>query len=463
MASYFDSVASSTDYNRRAKRHPPSLDSLNQSTSYWSKDQLLACRVLVVKKELRQLPITLEPSHTNELIEQVKRSCRLPTDPDARRLSSLCRGPDSDELSRSSGNTHSWRWNYDAQGIVWSALSLLKIPGASTAHAPSPIRDAEHEDGHHAGPSTPRAPRTTAPPETDGDHASPSTPPTPRTTAPPETPQSSQTLPPLRSTDSPDLPRRSKSGRQSRPPVRHGFVSIQDPIDGSSPNASSSGLFSSSPHSAWMPDQGPSTTLHLLPEPLTVHFISAFIQEALLWLPGQNRANANPVVVFDNTSAAHEVALHGNVKFTSRDDGGLKILYNGRPLGRVALLEAKRSIKNSPIEGQLPFPDEWFGQIVGEALAAKLTAGAWHGHRNSILVIAAARHYIRFLQIDVSDLYKEQLNDRAQEESAEFSEFIKVYATKWFDLANADDRRVTVENLTLMASLSRTVVLGPRV
>ncbi|KDN63476.1 hypothetical protein CSUB01_08558 [Colletotrichum sublineola] len=225
------------------------------------------------------------------------------------------------------------------------------------------------------------------------------------------------------------------------------------------PHCPLSRLPTSSTNSEWM-STGSSKDLNLAPETLTVRFFSAFIQEALLWLPGQDSKDANPVVTFDDASAENRVSLNGNIKFVSQDDGGLSIHWRKKLAGRVTLVEAKRSMANGPIEGQPSLPDARLSQIIGEALAAGLAEKAWYGRKDSIFIIAAARQYMMFLQVDISDDYKTELINRARRHDAKFNEFIKVSATQWFDLADPHHRRRTIEQLTLIVSLSREAVSG---
>ncbi|KAF6824619.1 hypothetical protein CMUS01_10171, partial [Colletotrichum musicola] len=307
----------------------------------------------------------------NEIKHQVKRQCEADLDD---KLHKLCKDPDATDPPSSSD--HARRWKYHCHGLVWAALDQVKDI--------NPVPDGfEHAEDDQHGPSTPRTPRASQPQQAP-------------TTA---------SLPPLCPDGSPSEIR-SKSGRPSRRPWRPGYVSSAiHQFDDSSSNSCSSVPPSSSPHPAYIPSQGPSAALPERPEILTVRFISAFIREALVWLPGQNSADANPVVTFDDTPAKHRVALEGDVSFVSEDDGGLILLHDGTRVGRVASLEAKRAIGNSSVEGQPSMSDEWLGQIV---------------------VIAPARHYVCFLQADMTGDYLTQLNDRALRDDAEFSEFICV-------------------------------------
>ncbi|KAF6811495.1 hypothetical protein CPLU01_15105 [Colletotrichum plurivorum] len=429
---WFDTVEKESDYKRRARQADPLIDHLNTSTSNWATDQLLASRVLglVVKKQLKELPLTtsLGP-HSDEIKHQVKRRCEADLDD---KLHKLCKGPDATDPPSSS--EHARRWKYHCHRLVWAALDQVKDI--------NPVPDSfEHAEDDQHGPSTPRTPRASQPQQ-----------------AP-----TNASLPPLCPDGSPSEIR-SKSGRPSRRPWRPGYVSsaIQQ-FDDSSSSSRSSVPPSSSPHPAYIPSQGPSAALPERPEILTVRFISAFIREALVWLPGQNSADANPVVTFDDTPAKHRVALEGDVSFVSEDDGGLILLHDGTRAGRVASLEAKRAIGNSSVEGQPSMSDEWLGQIVGEALAKILAHKPRLGRQDSydllrlscIIVIAPARHYVCFLQVDMTDDYLTQLNDHAFRDDAEFSEFICVSSTVWFDLTDAGDRRRTIKNLALIVSLSR--------
>ncbi|KAF9869208.1 hypothetical protein CkaCkLH20_13317 [Colletotrichum karsti] len=251
---------------------------------------------------------------------------------------------------------------------------------------------------------------------------------------------------------SPPGPRRRRSTRQVKPPHNPGYT------------PSDQMRFSSSQTSAHPPTSepevfygppSPKAAQTIYPETLTVRLISSFIRQALPWLPSQNSPEADPVVVFEDAQATFQVK-HGEINFTSRDDGGLVIYCEGRRCGRVALLEAK-SFVDSYVEGELLLSNKRFGQMVGEALAARFQQdpGVWTGPDGTIIVIAAVRHYLRFLQVGISDTYLTQLKRYAGGGNDAPTEFIRVDGTRWFDLANASDRRYTVQNLEGIVCLVR--------
>ncbi|KAK2010596.1 hypothetical protein LZ32DRAFT_681042 [Colletotrichum eremochloae] len=347
MSYWFNSVASPAAYKKRIQALPPSLDSLSKSTSHWGKEQLKAARVLVVARNLRDLPVTTMPSGADQLIQEVRCLLDKPdaTSHAAKQLRRLLKGPDLDDVSNDPTPT------FDA-------------PTATDPDEESNDEESDDEEGDG---------------EVGGgdEHSTPPAPGTPEASLTPHNPQApiarAQSLPPPSSLEFPELlPRCTRSGRAYRAPPRPGFVSsTKQAACDSSPIAPLSRLPTSSPHSEWM-STGSSKDLNLAPETLTVRFVSAFIQEALLWLPGQDSKDANPVVTFDDASAENRVSLNRNIN----------------------------------------------------------------------IIIAAARQYMMFLQVDISDDYKMELINRARRHDAKFNEFIKVSATQWFDLTDPHHRRL---------------------
>ena len=61
---------------------------------------------------------------------------------------------------------------------------------------------------------------------------------------------------------------------------------------------------------------------------------------------------------------------------------------------------------------------------------------------SSIVVITAARHYVRFFDFDISDDYLDNL----EANSPEATHFLHVNATEWFDLRERSGRASFVQN-----------------
>ncbi|GKT61353.1 hypothetical protein ColTof3_08692 [Colletotrichum tofieldiae] len=126
-------------------------------------------------------------------------------------------------------------------------------------------------------------------------------------------------------------------------------------------------------------------------------------------LPRQNRRYAVGVVTFDEAPIAYlaEIGIHGGADGT-----------------RIAAPEAKRATKHSEEEGKVSLSDKLFGQLVREALAARLSPdAAWQGPGGRILIIAAACHCLCFLTFAISDACSTQLRNYILDDDVSFTEF----------------------------------------
>ncbi|KAK1958579.1 hypothetical protein LY78DRAFT_686002 [Colletotrichum sublineola] len=74
-----------------------------------------------------------------------------------------------------------------------------------------------------------------------------------------------------------------------------------------------------------------------------------------------------------------------------------------------------------------------------------------------MIIILAARYNIRFLQVDISQAYVEQLRAHSRDDKAPFTEYICVKATQWFDLRKADDRCETILNFADIVCLAHNI------
>ncbi|KAH0422475.1 hypothetical protein CcaCcLH18_12783 [Colletotrichum camelliae] len=135
----------------------------------------------------------------------------------------------------------------------------------------------------------------------------------------------------------------------------------------------------------------------------------------------------------------------------SIDDGGLSLIQDfGVRLSRVAILETKRHLGEIS-DGEPKLSDERFAQMIGQALSMRLAQAAWVGPRDTIFIIAAARYYMRFLEVHITQDYVDQLEVSEDHQKAA-AEFIKVNSTKWFDLRSERPRNHAVINIAGIVS-----------
>ncbi|KAF3807997.1 hypothetical protein GCG54_00015382 [Colletotrichum gloeosporioides] len=460
---YFDTVSSKTEYDRLAPRAFLS-DVTGKSTSGWGEAQLAACRVLVApntKNNLLPILLTAGCGPTEAFQKRLKLdpSSDEGNDSSDRSISHLqriCRGPQHHQPQTEHQNV----WTYgQSLGQLWASLDKVK---ASSSHHPigdglgelEEARGVEEiqafsgeldEPSDPSDPSEPDEPNETS--RGDGSKSNGGSEavgsgdnPININEAPGGDSSRKRKVP--ESNSSSPIPRRPK--RQVKPPQHPGFAR-SDQIDLSSSQTTAPPIGSSPDVFYGPPSPKADQTCH--PETLTVHLVSSFIRQALPWLPSQANPKADPVVMLEDAQATFQVQ-HGELQFTSRDDGGLVAFCDGRRRGRVALIEAKRFV-DSYSEGELSLSDKRFGQMIGEALAVRFQQEptVWAGPKETIIVIAAARHYLRFLQVGISELYLNQLKMHAQGGNDALTDFIYVSATRWLDLADASDRRHTVQNL----------------
>ncbi|KAI8303303.1 hypothetical protein K4K59_013287 [Colletotrichum sp. SAR11_240] len=131
-------------------------------------------------------------------------------------------------------------------------------------------------------------------------------------------------------------------------------------------------------------------------------------------------------VDFDDHKLQLDCRIQQNA-YRSIDDGGLSLVqdFSGR-LGRVAILETKRHL-GEILNGEPKLSDE------------------------RIFIIAAARYYMRFLEVHITQDYVDQLEVSEDHQKAA-AEFIEVNATKWFDLRSERPRNHAVINIAGIVS-----------
>ncbi|KAI8171960.1 hypothetical protein K4K54_001887 [Colletotrichum sp. SAR 10_86] len=165
----------------------------------------------------------------------------------------------------------------------------------------------------------------------------------------------------------------------------------------------------------------------LRPEELTHRFASEFIRHVLQHLPQHQWSDLDDFAVdFDDHKLQLDCRIQQNA-YRSIDDGGLSLVqdFSGR-LGRVAILETKRHLGEIS-NGEPKLSDE------------------------RIFIIAAARYYMRFLEVHITQDYVDQLEVSEDHQKAA-AEFIEVNATKWFDLRSERPRNHAVINIAGIVS-----------
>ncbi|KAM0339738.1 hypothetical protein ACHAPU_010804 [Fusarium lateritium] len=138
------------------------------------------------------------------------------------------------------------------------------------------------------------------------------------------------------------------------------------------------------------------------------------------------------------------------VTFTSIDDGGLCLRFKDKDAAQksfVALLEAKKRLL--VFDGKAQISDEALAQMSCEAVLARAT----HGDEvcgDSVIIIHIARHYLCFLEFQMSDDYISQVK-----QGKTLDDSLRVHMTKWFNIDSADGRRGILNNIDRLVVQAR--------
>ncbi|GKT97625.1 LOW QUALITY PROTEIN: hypothetical protein Ct61P_15475 [Colletotrichum tofieldiae] len=210
-------------------------------------------------------------------------------------------------------------------------------------------------------------------------------------------------------------------------------------------------------------------------EDLTVDFIVTALRIILLhFLDSGRDLGSAPTVDLDVQKLQLRVTISNLIQFGSIDDGGLWIRsLNKKRRARVALLEAKRFIGHID-DGHPVLSDAWLAQIVGEALAVRLAPDVWAGPHETVIVIAAARYFVRFFQLHVTDSYLNDLSKCVATEAAKPKteppaapeaddvprESIRVSSTRWFDFRELAELVYVMRNLSGIIKLAQDEAQG---
>ncbi|WYZ36187.1 hypothetical protein EsH8_XI_000070 [Colletotrichum jinshuiense] len=439
--SYFDSISTPTAYRREAhsvdddKSVSEILD--KTSASKWDRSHLVALHVLVRgKRDNMLLPLISANATAMGCIAILTSTMSTDVSPfwsqyPATRtaLSDRLRGRDRiGDQSTLSEYELSKNGEDPSLGRIWAALNRLEAPLGSLVAPDVDEYSITHFSGNHAAND-----HNHDDSDDSGDNSSPSHGEQNNAPATPPTPN----LPP------------SKRTRRA-PPAYPGMVAMADTSPGTAPATSS-------PHSAFTPDYE-ATSGRSSAEDLTFDFIAAVLRHLLLHVPPQHaykpEEGDTAPLDFDALKLPLRSVISSRVVFTSVDDGGLWI----KPLSkvsraRVAILETKRFITRI-VNGKPDFSDALLAQVVGESLAVRLGKDLWLGPKESIIVIVAARYFVRFLEIEISDQYLNSLKKHIHEK-APFQEFINVQHTRWFDFRDATDRLQIMRNVSGIVAVTQ--------
>ncbi|GJD05419.1 hypothetical protein ColKHC_14244 [Colletotrichum higginsianum] len=454
---YVDSVSSEAAWRREfsSKKHSGMTFSkalANTSASEWGRGQLVRLRVVIRHAaDDKLLPLIVKDKPAKAITKAISEAAIETSDdtfwsryPESRKaLRTLLKGRGQGSVSeRELWSEQEYMRHYGSceYGRLWAALDRLE--------------DACHHISQQ---------RTEVPPHQDNEqretNPAPTTPPSPR-------------------------PRSSKRARRSVQPFA-GVVPFDQntPIaDSSSSPQSAPDVLLSSPHSAAYVPATEAVCSSERTEDLTVDFIVTALRIILLHVPPQQQLDSArerndgfpPTVDLDVQKLQLRVTISNLIQFGSIDDGGLWIrLLSKRTRARVAVLEAKRFIGHVD-DGCPVLSDPWLAQIVGEALAVRLAPDAWVGPRETIIVIAAARYFVRFFQLRVTDSYLKDLSKCVATEAAKPKtkppaaleaddaprESIQISSTRWFDFRESTERVHVVRNLSGIVKLAQDEAQG---
>ncbi|TFB03498.1 hypothetical protein CCMA1212_004377 [Trichoderma ghanense] len=142
-------------------------------------------------------------------------------------------------------------------------------------------------------------------------------------------------------------------------------------------------------------------------------------------------------------------------KWTAIDDGGIQVADRNNRVYQVALLEAKRAFQ--PIQdGRPTVSDELLGQIVGEALALRLSENSLFG--DEIFVVIAIKHYLKFLHLNISQQFLASFRTMDPAASANPGHYLNVNSTEWLNAATQEGRRNIVCHTIALVSKADTIV-----
>ncbi|KKZ64276.1 hypothetical protein EMCG_09738 [[Emmonsia] crescens] len=145
-------------------------------------------------------------------------------------------------------------------------------------------------------------------------------------------------------------------------------------------------------------------------------------------------------------------------RFEAVDDGGVQLKHMGK-IFQVAILEAKRSFQDI-IDGSPTVSNELLAQIVGEALALRLSPGASSISEENIVSIVAVKYYIKIFHFNITDdfihCFKTLL---PTDKNLDMSTYLKVESTVWFDVSEPTGRKYFVRHLSALVAWADAVTI----
>ncbi|TWU77544.1 hypothetical protein ED733_007493 [Metarhizium rileyi] len=198
---------------------------------------------------------------------------------------------------------------------------------------------------------------------------------------------------PLLRSDHDDIRASASDGPTRERPQREltGFVSSQGLQFGSSPTDRPD-TASSAPSRLGYVERSSAP----LVEDFTIRFLSCLIRCVLNHAQPLNKTS--PFVQYRDERLMYRTkqSEDRSKEFGAIDDGGVQVKYLDNSF-QVAILEAVD-------EGVSTISDELLAQVVGEALALRLS-GTSTVHREEVIAIIAVRYYVKILHLRITDVF----------------------------------------------------------
>ncbi|KAH8800793.1 hypothetical protein F5884DRAFT_808848 [Xylogone sp. PMI_703] len=209
-----------------------------------------------------------------------------------------------------------------------------------------------------------------------------------------------------------------------------------------------------------------------LVEDFTIRFLSCLIRCVLNY--SQPLDKESFFVQYRDERLAY-IYTGGDKRLEAIDDGGMKLI-TPRKTVQVAILEAKRSFQEIS-EGRPTISNELLAQIVGEALALRLSEVprisenklscfllslfliSYHltalqaNTTLSLVFIVAVKQHIKFFHLKFTKAfvrYFKTLNPT--DENANIATYLQIHSTNWFDVSRQIDRKYFVRHLLALVA-----------
>ncbi|KAI0874375.1 hypothetical protein GGS24DRAFT_348786 [Hypoxylon argillaceum] len=256
----------------------------------------------------------------------------------------------------------------------------------------------------------------------------------------------------------PSSPPDQPASKRNRITVEHADMvdSTQMRVGSSSPVQASSQV--SSRDDAFVPENHDHDPL--VREANTERLLTCFVRYILYSIPYSDWELENRLDC--RTHLAAKVTMTGGWIIQAEDDGGLRlrrrlaggggdngpnVYYIPSQLGDCyhVMFETKKAFQIN--DGQPTISDNWLGQMTAEALVGRLARSSFNSESH-VLIIAAALHFICFLDFNITDRYLEDI----QQETPTLT--LPVGYTSWLDLNDHIERKYAAENIARLIRLS---------